>query len=134
MKKEGLKRVKLSPKEEAEFVNWMNTDPKVLSWKKQMNKPKDWVPDLDDKKEMFDYRAAWKSNDNPVDINKHTKQYHWSGPKDKSHPTYWKSLFSEEFGYDPDDKGLSFDEAVKKMPSLKKYRPKMSPTDLLYDY
>ena len=66
------------------------------------------APDLD--YPDFDYRGAWLDGET-LKVNKNDGRLHWGSKwKSKDHATAWKNDFMNEFGYDPDEKGIKKEE------------------------
>jgi hypothetical protein len=74
-------------------------------------------PDLD----TTDYntRAAWQAGVRPNSLHKPTGMYHWSSgipetgewlKNPYTHPTAWMQSFMEKYGYDPEEKGITYQD------------------------
>jgi len=100
--------------EEMLFQSWIRSTPWFSEYVKEYGEePNLNTPD-------YDYRSAWKSGEVPV-RNKHDiklnsqtgyippkeGRYHWGRFKSKEHPTYWKELYMQKHGVDPDDIGIT---------------------------
>ena len=123
-KVDGLSAVSvLTKEEEAEFQQWMKTNPDVVAWREQFVRELGEEPRIDGG--GFDYRGAWKAGIAPKPNPQHKTKtgedaYHWpsigEGGKDlksKDHPTRWKSDYMKKTGINPDDSGISKEDALK---------------------
>lgn len=118
---------KLNPQKESEFQNWWNTNPAVVSWKKDFKSQYGEEPQQGGD---YDYRGAFEAGITPSPSPDDNNHYHWDSIgkdgkdlKSENHPTRWKSEYMKSTGENPDEKGISFDDAVKKVPAIEKYRP-----------
>jgi len=118
---------KLDSKKESEFQNWWNTNPAVVSWKKDFKSQYGEEPQQGGD---YDYRGAFEAGITPSPNAEDGNHYHWGSIgkdgkdlKSENHPTRWKSEYMKSTGENPDEKGISFDDAVKKVPAIEKYRP-----------
>ena len=116
--------VKLEPKEESAFQNWIRS----TGWYKEFVKEYKEEPNLDDSD--YDYRAAWKAGIQPERDPYDKNRFHWpsslpSGEmlKSSTHPTAWKEQFMRESGQNPDALGLKSPEDanayLRSTPSLR---------------
>ena len=106
----------LTEQEEIEFQNWMATDPNVVAWRKEFKQAYSEEPQIDNSN--YDYRGAWKAGIIPQP-NEVDGMYHWGSKgeggvdlKSKDHPTRWKSDYMEATGINPDDTGITKEEAL----------------------
>ena len=69
----------------------------------------------------YNYERAWELGVRPV-INEYDKVTPWHWPseapngemlKAADHPTMWKTQFMNEFGYDPDSKKITKEQALQ---------------------
>ena len=120
------KEIKLSPKEEEKFQEWI----RKTNWFKEFKKEHGVEPDLND--ELYKYRNAWKAGVEPQRNEADNNRYHWSDMtpngemlKSLKHPTAWAEFFIKEYGINPDDlpandpKIIAFKEVFQK-----KYPPR----------
>jgi hypothetical protein len=106
----------LTEQEEIEFQNWMATDPNVVAWREEFKQAYSEEPQIDNSN--YDYRGAWKAGIIPQ-TNEVDGMYHWGSKgeggvdlKSKDHPTRWKSDYMEATGINPDDTGITKEEAL----------------------
>ena len=116
-KPQEFQRTQLSPEQENDFQNFMNTEPAVLEWKEAFKNEYGEYPDIEDAD--YDYRGAWQSGQVPVSIADdpvpHWGSFGVDGKQLKSpdHPTRWKSDYFELTGDDPDETDVTKASAVK---------------------
>jgi len=104
---------KQADKEEQEFQKGI----RGTAWFKEYVKEYGEEPDLDTKD--YDYRSAWKSGVRPERDPFDKNRYHWasSNPetgemlKSKEHPTAWKEEYMKRTGKNPDDVGITKEQA-----------------------
>jgi len=120
-KAEEWKPTKLSPQEEEQFNEFMNTDPNVIAWSKEFQQTYGEKPVIGDG--GYDYRGAWKAGQvpTPTKVNGRT-EYHWGSIgedgkdlKAPDHPTRWKSEYMEKIGKNPDELGVTEKEAKEQI-------------------
>lgn len=115
----GFQYTALTPEQEQEYQNFMNTDPKVLSWKDKFRRKYGEYPDTENTN--YDYRGAWQAGVVPEEIEGDTVP-HWGSfgmagkpLKSPDHPTRWKSDYFELTGEDPDQTGVTKESAMQAM-------------------
>ncbi len=104
---------KQADKEEQEFQKGI----RGTAWFKEYVKEYGEEPDLDTKD--YDYRSAWKSGVRPERDPFDKNRYHWasSNPetgemlKSKEHPTAWKEEYMKRTGKNPDEVGITKEQA-----------------------
>jgi hypothetical protein len=100
-------------KEEAEF----QAEIKKTGWYKEYVKEYGEAPDLNTTE--YDYRKAWKAGVRPERDPYDNNKYHWgsSDPKtgemlkSKDHPTAWKEEYMRKTGKNPDEAGVTKEQA-----------------------
>jgi hypothetical protein len=125
--------VELDEKEEAEFQKWMTTDPNVKAWREEFISEYGEEPKIEGAN--YDYRGAWKAGLKPEPTYEpETKKtlHHWGSKglegidlKSQDHPTRWKSDYMEAFGVNPDESGISKEDALLELSKPKE--PKSDP-------
>jgi hypothetical protein len=111
---------KFAPDEEAKFQKEMRGS----EWYKEFVKRYGEEPDLDT--DVYDTRRAWKLGIKPVRDKYDENSLHWPDKDPKGqwlknpqkHPTAWMQDFMEEFGYNPEEKGIT-KEQYRKMTKRK---------------
>jgi Arc/MetJ-type ribon-helix-helix transcriptional regulator len=104
---------KQADKEEQEFQKGI----RGTAWFKEYVKEYREEPDLNTKD--YDYRSAWKSGIRPERDPFDKNKYHWasSNPetgemlKSKEHPTAWKEEYMKRTGKNPDEAGITKEQA-----------------------
>lgn len=100
-------------KEEQDF----QTGIKKTEWFKEYVKEYGEEPDLNTKD--YDYRSAWKAGVRPQRDPYDKNRYHWSSSnpetgemlKSKEHPTAWKEEYMKRTGKNPDEAGITKEQA-----------------------
>ena len=107
----------ISPQEESEFQNWMATDPNVVAWREEFKQNYGEEPQIDNSN--YDYRGAWKAGIKPQP-SEVDGMYHWGSKgidgvdlKSEDHPTRWKSEYMDATGINPDESGITKEEALE---------------------
>jgi hypothetical protein len=84
-----------------------NTD-----WFKEFVKEYKEEPDLNTPE--YDYRKAWSMGIRPEKDPYDQNRYHWASStqegemlKSPNHPTAWKEYFMRDYGYNPDELGIT---------------------------
>ena len=89
--------VSLSKSDEAKFQRWV----RLMPWYREFVDTHGERPDLDTY--QYDYRAAYKAGAVPT-YSVFDGKYHWPSEfKTPAHPTYWKKLYIERTGQNPDE-------------------------------
>jgi hypothetical protein len=104
---------KQADKEEQDF----QTGIKKTEWFKEYVKEYGEEPDLNTKD--YDYRSAWKAGVRPQRDPYDKNRYHWSSSnpetgemlKSKEHPTAWKEEYMKRTGKNPDEAGITKEQA-----------------------
>lgn len=94
--------------DESGFQNWIrNTD-----WFKEFVKEYGEEPDLNTSD--YDYRKAWLMGITPERDPYDKNRYHWASStstgemlKSADHPTAWKEYFMRDYGFNPDELGVT---------------------------
>ena len=133
----GSVSVELDEKEEAEFQKWMTTDPNVKAWREEFISEYGEEPKIEGAN--YDYRGAWKAGLKPEPTYEpETKKtlHHWGSKglegidlKSQDHPTRWKSDYMEAFGVNPDESGISKEDALLELSKPKE--PKRAPQGIV---
>lgn len=125
----------LSPIEEKKFQEWMNTNPRVLQWKKEFVDEYGEQPRIDNAD--YDYRKAWKNGIVPTRDEYDNNKLHWSSSttsgellKSKEHKTLWKEFFMRETGKNPDALGIKKEEAEKILKNKRNNRSLMKDAEI----
>lgn len=112
--------LKLSSAEEKKFQEWMNSNPRVLQWRKEFIREYGEEPNIDNSN--YDYRKAWKNGVVPEPDQYDNNRLHWSSStqsgemlKADDHPTAWKEYFMRETGKNPDAIGVKTKEQAEKI-------------------
>jgi hypothetical protein len=113
----------LSSKEESDFQDFINNDPDVVKWRDEFKEEWGEEPQIDGAD--YDYRGAWKAGIKPKPTYEpETKKtlHHWDsigvGGKDlksESHSTRWKSDYMKETGINPDEAGITKEQALSEL-------------------
>lgn len=90
---------------------------KKTEWFKEYVKEYGEEPDLNTKD--YDYRSAWKAGVRPQRDPYDKNRYHWSSSnpetgemlKSKEHPTAWKEEYMKQTGKNPDEAGITKEQA-----------------------
>lgn len=90
---------------------------KKTEWFKEYVKEYGEEPDLNTKD--YDYRSAWKAGVRPQRDPYDKNRYHWSSSnpetgemlKSKEHPTAWKEEYMKRTGKNPDEAGITKEQA-----------------------
>ncbi len=90
---------------------------KKTEWFKEYVKEYGEEPDLNTKD--YDYRSAWKAGVRPQRDPYDKNRYHWSSSnpetgemlKSKEHPTAWKEEYMKRTGKNPDEVGITKEQA-----------------------
>ena len=90
---------------------------KKTEWFKEYVKEYGEEPDLNTKD--YDYRSAWKAGVRPQRDPYDKNKYHWSSSnpetgemlKSKEHPTAWKEEYMKQTGKNPDEAGITKEQA-----------------------
>lgn len=90
---------------------------KKTEWFKEYVKEYGEEPDLNTKD--YDYRSAWKAGIRPQRDPYDKNRYHWSSSnpetgemlKSKEHPTAWKEEYMKQTGKNPDEAGITKEQA-----------------------
>ena len=90
---------------------------KKTEWFKEYVKESGEAPDLNTKD--YDYRSAWKAGVRPQRDPYDKNRYHWSSSnpetgemlKSKEHPTAWKEEYMKRTGKNPDEAGITKEQA-----------------------
>ena len=114
---------RLSSKEESDFQDFINNDPDVVKWRDEFKEEWGEEPQIDGAD--YDYRGAWKAGIKPKPTYEpETKKtlHHWDsigvGGKDlksESHSTRWKSDYMKATGINPDEAGITKEQAAKEL-------------------
>lgn len=108
-----MPKQKQTDKEEQDFQSGI----RKTEWFKEYVKEYGEEPDLDTKD--YNYRAAWKSGVRPQRDPYDKNRYHWSSSnpetgemlKSKEHPTAWKEEYMKRTGKNPDELGITKEQA-----------------------
>jgi hypothetical protein len=113
----------LSSKEESDFQDFINNDPDVVKWRDEFKEEWGEEPQIDGAD--YDYRGAWKAGIKPKPTYEpETKKtlHHWDsigvGGKDlksESHSTRWKSDYMKATGINPDEAGITKEQALSEL-------------------
>ena len=114
---------RLSSKEESDFQDFINNDPDVVKWRDEFKEEWGEEPQIDGAD--YDYRGAWKAGIKPKPTYEpETKKtlHHWGsigvGGKDlksESHSTRWKSDYMKATGINPDEAGITKEQALSEL-------------------
>jgi hypothetical protein len=124
-KGEEWSSTKLSPNEEAMFQNFMKSNPRVREWRSEFIDSYGEPPRIDGGD--YDYRGAWKARIVPqptFEPETGKNRHHWGSIgkdgrklKSPSHPTKWKSDYMQMFGENPDEAGVTEEQALNRISS-----------------
>lgn len=106
--------------QEQMFQDWWENNPNIKAWRDEFIKDKGGPPSLEGD---YDYQGAFEAGIVP-EKNPTDNKYHWPSIgldgkelKSEDHPTRWKSDYMEATGEDPDEKGISEEDAKRELES-----------------
>jgi hypothetical protein len=132
----------LSSKEESDFQDFINNDPDVVKWRDEFKEEWGEEPQIDGAD--YDYRGAWKAGIKPKPTYEpETKKtlHHWDSIgvdgkdlKSESHSTRWKSDYMKATGINPDEAGITKEQALSELGEYAEITPELVSGDEYEEY